>query len=79
MDAYEVILGVVIFLFVGMLIGAGTQLVQTKQLGQAICEEHYNADFDYFEYEGINSIKEIVCKKPPKPSEKYDGLIVKIE
>lgn len=75
---------VIILLLIGGLVGAligglSEYYTSTVKLGQAICEEHYNADFDYFEYKGINTIKEIVCKEPPKPEERYDGLIVKIE
>ena len=44
---------------------------QVKELGQAICDQKYNKDFDYY----FN--KKLVCKPKPKDKEeKYDGITV---
>jgi len=54
------------------LVDSWSGIPQPEELSQAICEEEYNADFDYFEKGKIH------CTLPPK-SDYYDGFRVTIE
>ena len=51
---------------------------QTKDLADAICLERHGTHYDYFETSGWNNIEKIICKKPVKEKDKYDGLVVEI-
>ena len=47
-------------------------------LADAICLEHHGTQYDHFETSGWNTIEKIICKKPVKEKDKYDGLVVEI-
>ena len=49
------------------------------QLGQAICDEKYGAEFSHFEPNGGYTINEVICKELPKKEEKFDGLTIKLK
>ena len=51
---------------------------QTKDLADAICLERHGTQYDHFETSGWNTIEKIICKKPVKEKDKYDGLVVEI-
>ena len=64
----------------GLIVGAFTFGPDIKVLADAICLEKHGTNFERFEYTGgwNYEIEKIICKKPVKEKDKYDGLVVEI-
>lgn len=63
------VLGVMAIIFIGEMLDTNDDI---NDLGQAICEEQQNTDFDYYS----NGV--LHCKEPVQ-TEKYDGIKIQIK
>jgi len=77
MDFGLLVAAFLIGLLAGLPFWAGVNMLsgmpKPKDLAQAICEEEYDMDLNYF------NKKEIYCKPKIESMESYDGFIINIE
>ncbi len=74
-EIFLLIMGLIIglTLFGGLVLLAGPDVPEVKELGQSICRQEFNMDFDSCDN------KELKCKpKEVKAEVKYDGIVVQI-
>lgn len=73
-DIVSILMCIFLVFMIGMLISDINSDVHIEDLGNSICEEEYEMEFDYYD----KSSKKLYCKIS-EVIEQYDGIIVSLK